>query len=132
MSMSDLLSDALTRIRNAQSAHLDYAILRSSNLIKAVLDVLKREGYILDYEEYEEKEKINVIKVDLKYHEGSPAIKSIKRISKPGLRKYGKINKLPKCLGGLGVYILSTPKGVISDFEARNQKIGGEILCEVY
>mgnify|MGYP001474145118 CR=1 FL=1 len=132
MSFNDSLSDMLTRIRNAHKANKNVTFCLSSNLNKNVLNVLKNEGYIRDYEKVEIREGINKIKIELKYHDGIPVIKKIKRISKPGIRVYSKIKELPKPYGGLGISIISTPKGVMSDQKARANNVGGEILCEVF
>ena len=132
MSFNDSLSDMLTRIRNAHKANKNITFCLSSNLNNNVLNVLKNEGYIRDYEKIEIREGINKIKIELKYHEGIPVIKKIKRISKPGIRVYSKIKELPKPYGGLGISIISTPKGVMSDQKARANNVGGEILCEVF
>ena len=132
MSFNDSLSDMLTRIRNAHKANKNVTFCLSSNLNKNVLNVLKNEGYIRDYEKVEIREGINKIKIELKYHDGFPVIKKIKRISKPGIRVYSKIKELPKPYGGLGISIISTPKGVMSDQKARANNVGGEILCEVF
>ena len=96
------------------------------------LNVLKTEGYIRDFQNVQIREGINSIKIDLKYHNGTPVIKKIKRISKPGIRVYSKIKELPKPYGGLGISIISTPKGVMSDQKARVNNVGGEVLCEVF
>ena len=132
MSFNDSLSDMLTRIRNAHKANKNVTFCLSSNLNNNVLNVLKNEGYIRDYEKVEIREGINKIKIELKYHDGFPVIKKIKRISKPGIRVYSKIKELPKPYGGLGISIISTPKGVMSDQKARANNVGGEILCEVF
>ena len=132
MSFNDSLSDMLTRIRNAHKANKNVTFCLSSNLNNNVLNVLKNEGYIRDYEKVEIREGINKIKIELKYHDGIPVIKRIKRISKPGIRVYSKIKELPKPYGGLGISIISTPKGVMSDQKARANNVGGEILCEVF
>ena len=132
MSFNDSLSDMLTRIRNAHKANKNITFCLSSNLNNNVLNVLKNEGYIRDYEKVEIREGINKIKIELKYHDGIPVIKRIKRISKPGIRVYSKIKELPKPYGGLGISIISTPKGVMSDQKARANNVGGEILCEVF
>ena len=132
MSFNDSLSDMLTRIRNAHKANKNVTFCLSSNLNTNVLNVLKNEGYIRDYEKVEIREGINKIKIELKYHDGIPVIKKIKRISKPGIRVYSKIKELPKPYGGLGISIISTPKGVMSDQRARANNVGGEILCEVF
>lgn len=131
MSMNDLLSDMVARIKNGQKARLAQVRCRFSSLSGNVLEVLKKEGYIRDWRVVEEGNKKD-IEVDLKYHEGEPVIKQIKRVSKPGRRTYGAIKKLPKFFNGLGIAILSTSKGVMSDFEARHAGVGGEVLCSVF
>ena len=132
MSFNDSLSDMLTRIRNAHRVNKSVTYCFSSNLNNNVLKVLKDEGYIRSYSNVDVKESISKIKIELKYHEGLPVIKKIKRISRPGIRVYSKIKELPKSYGGLGISIISTPKGVMSDQKARANNVGGEILCEVY
>ena len=132
MSFNDSLSDMLTRIRNAHRVNKSFTYCFSSNLNNNVLKVLKDEGYIRSYNSVDIKEGISKIKIELKYHEGLPVIKKIKRISRPGIRVYSKIKELPKTYGGLGISIISTPKGVMSDQKARANNVGGEILCEVY
>ena len=132
MSFNDSLSDMLTRIRNAHRVNKSITYCFSSNLNSNVLKVLKDEGYIRSYNNVDIKEGISKIKIELKYHEGLPVIKKIKRVSKPGIRVYSKIKELPKTYGGLGISIISTPKGVMSDQKARANNVGGEILCEVY
>ena len=132
MSFNDSLSDMLARIKNAHKANKSFTSCYKSKLNKNVLSVLKDEGYIRDFQDVELRKGISNIKIDLKYYNGSPVIKKIKRISKPGIRVYSKINDLPKTFGGLGISILSTPKGVMSDHKARENNVGGEILCEVF
>lgn len=132
MAMTDLLADVLTRIRNAQAAGHDYVIVPCSKLVKSVLKVLHDEGYISGWKEFEESKGIDFVKVDLKYHQGRPVIHVIERVSKPGRRTYKKISELKKFYGGLGVSIISTPKGVMSDDEARKHHLGGEVLCNIY
>ena len=132
MSFNDSLSDMLTRIRNAHSVNKRATYCLSSNLNSNVLKVLKDEGYIRNFIKEDIREGISHIKIELKYHEGAPVIKRIKRISKPGIRVYSKIKELPKPYGGLGISIISTPKGVMSDQKARVNNVGGEILCEVF
>ena len=132
MSFNDSLSDMLTRIRNAHKVNQSVTHCLSSNLNKNVLKVLKDEGYIRDFSKVDIREGISKIKIELKYHEGLPVIKKINRISKPGIRVYSKIKELPKTYGGLGISIISTPKGVTSDQKARANNVGGEILCEVF
>ena len=132
MAFNDSLSDMLARIKNAHKAKKTFTSCYKSKLNLNVLSVLKDEGYIRDFQDVEIREGINNIKIDLKYHNGTPVIRRIKRISKPGIRVYSKINDLTKPYGGLGISILSTPKGVMSDQKARDNNVGGEILCEVF
>ena len=121
-----------TRIRNGQMRFLNTIDLPASNFRLKILEVLKQEGYITNYVlEKNEKNKKN-LKVDLKYYEGHPVIKEIKRVSKPGRRVYSKADSIPKIQNGLGLAILSTPKGVMSDIEARKNNLGGEIICKVF
>ena len=132
MAFNDLLSDMLARIKNAHKANKSFTSCYNSRLNTNVLTVLKDEGYIRDFQSVAIREGIKNIKIDLKYHNGTPVIKKIKRISKPGIRVYSKIKELPKPYGGLGISILSTPKGIMSDQQARANNVGGEILCEVF
>lgn len=132
MSLSDPLGDLLTRIRNGQRAGKAVIETPASKLRANVLDVLKREGYIRGYETHEVSTGIAAIKVELKYAEGQPAIRRIDRVSKPGRRVYSGIKDLPKVYNGLGISILSTPRGVMSDVEARAANVGGEILARVF
>ncbi len=134
MSLSDPLGDMLTRIRNGQRARMRAIESPFSKLRRNVLDVLQREGYIRAYSEFEidGKENIRRLKIELKYHEGEPVIREISRVSKPGRRVYSKIAELPRVYNGLGISILSTPRGVMSDHEARNVNVGGEVLCQVF
>lgn len=132
MALSDPLGDMLTRIRNGQRARMASVQTPASRLRASVLDVLKREGYIRGYSTEELKPGISEIKIELKYHEGEPVIKQIARVSKPGRRVYSKIADLPRVYNGLGIAILSTPRGVMSDLEARAANVGGEVLCEVF
>tara|TARA_X000001036_G_scaffold232695_1_gene217373 strand:- start:407 stop:805 length:399 start_codon:yes stop_codon:yes gene_type:complete len=132
MAFNDALSDMLARIKNAHKARKSYTSCYKSKLNSNVLTVLKDEGYIRDFKDIEIRKGINNIQIDLKYYNGNPVIKNIKRISKPGIRVYSKISDLPKIYGGLGISILSTPKGVMSDNQARKNNVGGEILCEVF
>jgi small subunit ribosomal protein S8 len=132
MAFNDALSDMLARIKNAHRAKKTYTSCFKSKLNINVLSVLKDEGYIRDFKNIEEKNGIATIKIDLKYYNGDPVIKNIKRISKPGIRVYSKISELDKPYGGLGISILSTPKGVMSDQQARKNNVGGEVLCEVF
>ncbi len=132
MAFNDALSDMLARIKNAHQAKKSSTSCFKSKLNINVLSVLKNEGYIRDFKDIEERKGISIIKIELKYYNGSPVIKKIKRISKPGIRVYSKITDLNKPYGGLGISILSTPKGVMSDQQARKNNVGGEILCEVF
>lgn len=132
MAMNDLLSDLLTRIRNGQRANLAQIKAPASNLLVNVLAVLKKEGYILDYRKGEVVGGKSEVEIDLKYYDGEPVIKEIKRISTPGRRNYSKISELPQYYNGLGIAILSTPKGVMSDYDARLANVGGEVLCSVF
>ena len=132
MAFNDSLSDMLARIKNAHKANKAFTACYKSKLNMNVLSVLKEEGYIRDFQDLELRKGINNIKIDLKYYNGTPVIKRIKRISKTGIRVYSKINDLQKSYGGLGISILSTPKGVMSDQKARDNNVGGEILCEVF
>jgi small subunit ribosomal protein S8 len=132
MAMSDPLGDMLTRIRNGQRAQKSAVAVPASTLRASVLEVLKREGYIRGYSEAEVKKGIKEFTVVLKYHDGEPVIKELSRVSKPGRRVYSKIKDLGRFYNGLGISVISTPKGVLSDNEAREQNVGGEILCRVF
>ena len=132
MSMSDTLGDMLTRIRNGQTTNKKVVDAPASRFRKNVLEVLKREGFIRNYEEKEAKPGINFFEIELKYYNGKPVITEIKRISKPGRRVYSNIKNLQKTYNGLGISILSTPRGVMSDNEAREANVGGEVLCTIY
>ncbi|MCI0431814.1 MAG: 30S ribosomal protein S8 [Rhodospirillales bacterium] len=132
MAMSDPLGDLLTRIRNGQRARKPAVSSPASKLRSNVLEVLKREGYIRDFAQREVSPGIAELRIELKYHEGRPVIREISRVSKPGRRVYSKIRDLPKVYNGLGIAILSTPKGVMSDTEARAANLGGEVLCRVF
>ena len=132
MSMTDPLGDMLTRIRNGQRARKDTISTPASHLRANVLDVLKREGYIRDYTRREVRPGIAEVDIQLKYHEGEPVIREINRVSTPGRRVYSKIKDLQRVYNGLGIAILSTPRGVLSDTEARDMNVGGEVLCQVF
>ncbi|EIU3500179.1 30S ribosomal protein S8 [Pseudomonas aeruginosa] len=130
MSMQDPLADMLTRIRNAQMAEKTVVSMPSSKLKAAVAKVLKDEGYIADFQiSSEVKPRLSI---ELKYFEGKPVIEEVKRISRPGLRQYKSVEQLPKVRGGLGVSIVSTNKGVMTDRAARAAGVGGEVLCTVF
>ena len=132
MAFNDSLSDMLARIKNAHRARKSNTSCYKSNLNMNVLSVLKDEGYIRDFRDLEVRKGINSIQIDLKYFNGNPVIKNIKRVSKPGIRVYSKILDLPQTYGGLGISILSTSMGVMSDNKARQKNVGGEVLCEVF
>lgn len=132
MSMNDPLGDLLTRIRNGQKARRAQITAPAAKLHNAVLAVLKSEGYIRGYEDRSVRPGVNETVIDLKYHEGRPAIREIARVSSPGRRTYTASKAIRREFGGLGISILSTPQGVMSDSAARAKKVGGEILCRVY
>ena len=132
MSMTDPLGDMLTRIRNGQRANKSTVIAPASKLRSNVLEVLKGEGFIRGYPQQELRPGINELMIELKYHEGTPVIKEISRVSTPGRRVYSKIKDLSRVYNGLGISILSTPRGVMSDAEARDANVGGEVLCKVF
>ena len=132
MALSDPLGDMLTRIRNGQKAGKATIISPASKLRASVLDVLKREGYIRGYQQGDDESGRIELRIELKYHEGHPVIREISRVSRPGRRVYSKVAELPRVYNGLGISILSTPRGVMSDNEARAANVGGEILCRVF
>ena len=132
MTLTDPIGDMFSRIRNGQMRSLHSVDIPSSNFRRNILEILKSEGYIKDfYIEKSENNKIN-LKINLKYYEGDPVIKEIKRISKPGRRVYSRATSIPRVMNGLGLAILSTPKGVMSDTDARKNNLGGEIICRVF
>ena len=131
MAVTDPLGDLLTRIRNGQRAKKDSVLSPASKLRVNVLDVLQREGYIRGYSE-EQMGPAAGVRIELKYFEGQPAIKHVARVSKPGRRVYRGSQELPRVMNGLGITIVSTPRGVLSDAEAREQNVGGEVLAEVF
>ena len=132
MSFSDPVADMIARIRNGQMRFLNTVEIPASKFRTKILEILKDEGYILNYKLEINKSKKNNISVDLKYYQGNPVIKEITRISKPGRRVFTKADSIPKIQSGLGIAIMSTSKGVMTDGEARKQNIGGEILCKVF
>jgi small subunit ribosomal protein S8 len=132
MSVNDALGDLLTRIRNAQMRRRPKVSTPASNMRGRVLDVLESEGFIRGYTRIEQKGQHPEFEIELKYFNGQPAIKEIKRVSKPGRRVYSPVRDLPTVANGLGVSILSTPRGVMSDARAREENVGGEILCNVF
>ena len=132
MSLSDPLGDMLTRIRNAQIRRKDYVHMPASRFRANVLEVLEREGYIRGFKKIALENNKNNFEIELKYVDGEPVIKEISRISTPGRRVHSKIADLQRHFDGLGISILSTSKGVLSDSEARSENVGGEILCKVF
>jgi small subunit ribosomal protein S8 len=132
MSMTDPLGDLFSRIRNAQMRKKSKVSTPGSRMRARVLDVLKNEGYIRGYASVEHKDGRSEFEIELKYFDGAPVIREIERISKPGRRVYASVRALPRINNGLGVAILSTPKGVMADHEAREANVGGEILCTVF
>jgi small subunit ribosomal protein S8 len=130
--MNDPLGDMLTRIRNAQMRRMSKVSSPSSKLRARVLDVLVEEGYIRGYSEVTERAGIRNLEIELKYTNGQPAIREIQRVSKPGRRVYSAVKELQPVKNGLGVSILTTPKGVMSDNRAREENVGGEVLCNVF
>lgn len=132
MVMTDPIADMLTRIRNANQMHHETVEIPASRLKADVLQVLKEEGFIVDYKKEESENKFEVLVVNLKYNGNERVIKGLKRISKPGLRVYARVDQLPKVLNGLGIAIISTSKGIMTDRDARTQQIGGEVLAYVW
>lgn len=132
MSMTDPLGDMLTRIRNGQRANKTEISAPASLLRQNVLDVFIREGYIRGYKRVNVREGVDELKIELKYHDGRPVISEILRVSTPGRRIYSKVKDLPKVYNGLGISVISTPSGVMSDHEARVANVGGEVLCQVF
>jgi len=132
MTMTDPLADMMTRIRNGLHARKDTIAAPASKNRERVLDVLQREGYIRGYEREDLGGGKAELRIMLKYFEGDPAIKSIMRVSTPGRRVYSSVRDLPRVANGLGISIISTPKGVLSDAEARAENVGGEVLCTVF
>jgi small subunit ribosomal protein S8 len=132
MAINDPLGDMLTRIRNAVGRKKTKVSTPASKLRARVLDVLKAEGYIRDYSQIDYGNGKSELEIELKYYEGTPVIREIVRVSKPGRRVYASVRSIPQVANGLGIAILSTPKGVMADHEAREQNVGGEILCQVF
>ena len=131
MAVTDPIADFLTRIRNASKARKIRVDIPASNMKKSLAEILKSQNFIKDYSVVEDN-KQNIIRVELKYSNGSPAISGLKRISKPGLRVYKNSNDIPRVLNGLGVAVISTPKGLLTDRDARTQSVGGEIVCYIW
>jgi small subunit ribosomal protein S8 len=132
MTMSDPLGDMLTRIRNAQMRSRPKVSTPASKLRERVLEVLQEEGYIRGFARVDYNDGKSEIEIELKYFDGQPVIREIKRISSPGRRVYSSVSEIPTIANGLGVAILSTPKGVMSDSQARRENVGGEVLCSVF
>ena len=132
MTIIDPIGDMITRIRNAQLRALNKVLIPNSKYRAKILDVLKQEGYISNYKITKDEKNQQLILVDLKYNNGLPVIKEIRRVSKPGRRIYAKADSIPKIQNGLGLAIVSTSMGVMSDNDARTKKIGGEIICRVF
>jgi small subunit ribosomal protein S8 len=132
MPMTDPLGDMVTRIRNAQMRRLSKVSTPGSSLRQRVLDVLQAEGYIRGYAAVDFDNGKSEIEIELKYYEGEPVIREIQRVSKPGRRVYASVKNLPRVSNGLGISILSTPKGVMADHDARDNNVGGEVLCRIF
>ncbi len=131
MSLSDPIGDMIARIKNAQERSHKKVELPSSNFKTKIADILKNEGFIKDFKISKEDNK-NLLSLELKYHSGNPVINTFERVSKPGRRIFSSADSLPKINNGLGIAIVSTPKGVMTDIDARKQKVGGEIICKVF
>ena len=131
MPVTDPISDFLTRIRNASRAKKIKVDIPSSNMKKGMADILKQQKFIEDYSVIEDN-KQNILRIQLKYKDGVPAISGLKRISTPGLRRYKNSNKLPRVLNGLGIAVISTPKGLLTEKEAKRQAVGGEVVCYIW
>ena len=132
MSLSDPIGDMIARLKNAQVRNHKKVVLPSSKFKTKIADVLKNEGFIIDYKVNENKGNKPDLEINLKYNYGSPVISTIERVSKPGRRIFSSAESLPKINNGLGIAIISTPKGVMTDVDARKQKVGGEIICKVF
>ena len=131
MSFSDPIGDMIARVKNAQQRNHKKVNLPSSNFKSKIADILKNEGFIKDFKVLTDENK-PVLSLELKYHSGNPVISNFERVSKPGRRIFSSADSLPKINNGLGIAIVSTPKGVMTDMDARKQKIGGEIICKVF
>tara|TARA_A100001011_G_scaffold307498_1_gene322834 strand:- start:217 stop:612 length:396 start_codon:yes stop_codon:yes gene_type:complete len=131
MSLSDPIGDMIARVKNAQARKHKKVKLPSSKFKSKIADILKNEGFIKDFKVSTEEKK-NILSLELKYHSGNPVISNFERVSKPGRRIFSSADSLPKINNGLGIAILSTPKGVMTDLDARKQKVGGEIVCKVF
>ncbi len=131
MSLSDPIGDMIARVKNAQARNHKKVELPSSNFKVKIADILKNEGFIKDFKVNSETNK-SVLSLELKYHSGNPVISAFERVSKPGRRIFSSADGLPKINNGLGIAIISTPKGVMTDIDARKQRVGGEIICKVF
>ena len=131
MSLSDPIGDMIARVKNAQARKHKKVELPSSKFKSKIADILKNEGFIKDFK-ISTEEKKNILSLELKYHSGNPVISNFERVSKPGRRIFSSADSLPKINNGLGIAILSTPKGVMTDIDARKQRVGGEIICKVF
>ena len=131
MSLSDPIGDMIARVKNAQARNHKKVDLPSSNFKSKIADILKNEGFIRDFKIAGEEKK-PILSLELKYHSGNPVISNFERVSKPGRRIFSSADSLPKINNGLGIAIISTPKGVMTDIDARKQKVGGEIICKVF
>tara|TARA_Y100000768_G_scaffold289122_1_gene223266 strand:- start:216 stop:611 length:396 start_codon:yes stop_codon:yes gene_type:complete len=131
MSLSDPIGDMIARVKNAQARNNKKVDLPSSNFKTKIADILKNEGFIKDFKIINENNK-SILSMELKYHSGNPVISAFERVSKPGRRIFSSADGLPKINNGLGIAIISTPKGVMTDIDARKQRVGGEIICKVF
>ena len=131
MSLSDPIGDMIARVKNAQDRSHKKVELPSSNFKTKIADILKNEGFIKDFKVNKDNNK-SILSLELKYHSGNPVISAFERVSKPGRRIFSSANGLPKINNGLGIAIISTPKGVMTDIDARKQRVGGEIICKVF
>ena len=132
MSLSDPIGDMIARVKNAQDRNHKKVELPSSNFKVKIADILKNEGFIRDFKVNTEDKNKSTLSLELKYHSGNPVINAFERVSKPGRRIFSSAESLPKINNGLGIAIVSTPKGVMTDIDARKQKVGGEIICKVF
>ena len=132
MSLSDPIGDMIARVKNAQGRNHKKVELPSSNFKVKIADILKNEGFIKDFQVNNENNNKSLLQLELKYHSGNPVISTFERISKPGRRIFSSAEGLPKINNGLGIAIVSTPKGVMTDIDARKQKVGGEVICKVF
>ncbi len=132
MSLSDPIGDMIARVKNAQARNHKKVELPSSNFKSKIANILKNEGFIKDFKVADNDHKKPVLSLELKYHSGNPVISNFERVSKPGRRIFSSADSLPKINNGLGIAIVSTPKGVMTDMDARKQKVGGEIICKVF